>query len=113
MEDKISATVYANTDYTITLKATEHEALTDTTTVPTNSTVIPASKDIEQNNNAWALKNESGAYAAITLEGAKYLNTKTGQDGVFTHTYPLFISTAYNIPVGIYSTDITVTASNP
>ncbi len=107
----ITATVSSNTEYNIFLSADQPNLINSKDSEGIN---IPASINVSPNTNAWAIKNDStdNTYKAIKTTTDTFYNTKTTDTlGNDIHTYNLGISIAPSLPVGTYSTDVTVTVS--
>ncbi len=113
----ISATISANTTYSVQLSA-EKTSLTNSQnpedTEITNTNSIPASSNIQAKTNAWGILNSDNiTYSAITSTPTTYHNTETAnEDSSRTHTFTLGVSVSPTLPAGEYSTTVTITAVN-
>ena len=114
---EISATISANTTYSVQLSA-EKTSLTSSQnpedTEITSANSIPASSNVQAKTNAWGILNENGnTYSAITSTPTTYHNTETtNADSSRTHTFTLGVSVSPTLPAGEYSTTVTITAVN-
>ncbi len=113
----ISATVSANTTYTVQLSANK-TSLTNSQnpeeTEITNTNSISASSNVQAKTNAWGILNQDNStYSAITSTPTVYYNTEsTNEDSSRTHTFILGVSVSPTLPAGEYSTTVTITAVN-
>ncbi len=110
IEGNISATISANTTYSVQLSA-ENPDLTNPND-PDHT--IPASTNVQKGENAWGILNQDNStYSAITSAPTTYHNAKTtNEDSSKTHTFTLSVSISPTLPAGEYSTTVTITAVN-
>ncbi len=114
---EISATISANTTYTVQLSANK-TSLTNSQnpeeTEITNTNSISASSNVQAKTNAWGILNQDNStYSAITSTPTVYYNTEsTNEDSSRTHTFILGVSVSPTLPAGEYSTTVTITAVN-
>ena len=114
----ISATVSANTTYTVQLSANK-TSLTNSAlgvdTEITSSNSIPASTNVQAKTNAWGILNQDNStYSAITTNPTTYYNTEeyNEETQATKHTFGIGISISPTLPAGEYSTTVTITAVN-
>ena len=114
----ISATVSANTTYTVQLSANK-TSLTNSAlgvdTEITSSNSIPASTNVQAKTNAWGILNQDNStYSAITTNPTTYYNTEEYNDTEQStkHTFGIGVSISPTLPAGEYSTTVTITAVN-
>ena len=113
---EISATISANTTYSVQLSANK-TSLTNSQTsdepTPTNS--IPASSNVTPKTNAWGILNQDNStYSAITTAPTEYYNTEeyNTESQSTKHTFGIGVSISPTLPAGEYSTTVTITAVN-
>ncbi len=114
----ISATVSANTTYTVQLSAnktslTNSALVVDTEITSSNS--IPASTNVQAKTNAWGILNQDNTtYSAITTNPTTYYNTEEydEESQATKHTFGVGVSISPTLPAGEYSTTVTITAVN-
>ena len=114
----ISATVSANTAYSVQLSASK-TSLTNSVlgvdTEITSSNSIPASTNVQAKTNAWGILNQDNStYSAITSNPTTYYNTEEYNDTEQStkHTFNIGVSISPTLPAGEYSTTVTITAVN-
>ncbi len=114
----ISATVSANTTYSVQLSANK-TSLTNSAlgvdTEITNSNSIPASTNVQAKTNAWGILNQDNTtYSAITTNPTTYYNTEEydEESQATKHTFGVGVSISPTLPAGEYSTTVTITAVN-
>ena len=114
----ISATVSANTAYSVQLSASK-TSLTNSAlgvdTEITSSNSIPASTNVQAKTNAWGILNsDNSTYSAITTNPTKYYSTEDFNEETQStkHTFTLGVSVSPTLPAGEYSTTVTITAVN-
>ena len=114
----ISATVSANTTYTVQLSANK-TSLTNSAlgvdTEITSSNSIPASTNVQAKTNAWGILNQDNStYSAITTIPTNYYNTEEYNEAEQStkHTFGIGVSISPTLPAGEYSTTVTITAVN-
>ncbi len=112
---EISATISANTTYSVQLSA-DKTSLTNSVSSdePTSTNSIPASSSVQAKTNAWGILNsDNTTYSAITSTPTTYYNTESSnEDSSRTHTFTLGVSISPTLPAGEYSTTVTITAVN-
>jgi len=110
IEGDISATISANTTYSIQLSAENP----DLTNPKDPDHTIPASTNVQKGENAWGILNQDNStYSAITTTPTTYYNTESSnEDSSKTHTFTLSVSVSPTLPAGEYSTTVTITAVN-
>ncbi len=111
IEGNISATISANTTYSVQLSA-ENPDLTNSND-PDHT--IPASKNVQKGTNAWGILNQDNStYSAITTNPTTYYNTEEYNDTEQStkHTFGIGVSISPALPAGEYSTTVTITAVN-
>ncbi len=111
IEGNISATVSANTTYSIQLSA-ENPDLTNPND-PDHT--IPASTTVQKGTNAWGILNQDNStYSAITTNPITYYNTEEYNEEAQStkHTFGIGVSISPALPAGEYSTTVTITAVN-
>ncbi len=114
----ISATISANTTYTVQLSANKtpltNSALGVDTEI-TSSNSIPASTNVQAKTNAWGILNQDNTtYSAITTNPTTYYNTEeyNEETQATKHTFGIGVSISPTLPAGEYSTTVTITAVN-
>ena len=117
MDGVISATITANTKYTIGLKVKDGSP--STAMVSEAGDTIPASSAIIANTNAWGVKKKTGpgdsdnadAYSEVTMTNANFFTSEGKSDGRTPVKFQVGISTAPSISAGSYSVNLTITAA--
>ncbi len=106
---KITATVSSTADYTISLSAANPNLVkTDDT-----SKTIPAGTNIAVNNSAWGVKKYGASdYTALTTSPIQfYEGTAATGAAPQTTEFEVGVSVDASVPVGTYSTEVTVLAA--
>lgn len=114
-EGQITATVIANSQYSLSLSA-DH-GLTAMQHETNKDALIPASNDLVGGTAGWGIKTSGttegeGTYAAITDTPVPYFNstTTTPVSGA-THAFTVGVAASPNLPSGIYQATVVVTAT--
>lgn len=117
MNGVISASVTANTKYTLGLKVKDGSA--STAMVSEVGESIPASSSVIANTSAWGVKKKTGPgdldnatdYSEVTMLNTNFFTSTGNSDGRTPIKFQVGISTAPNIAAGSYSVNLTLTAA--
>lgn len=116
-EGQITATVIANSKYSLSLSA-DH-GITAMQHETNKDALIPASSNLVGGTAGWGIKTSGttegeGTYAAITDTPVPYVNpedTSITPTGGTTHAFTVGVAASPNLPSGIYQATVVVTAT--
>ena len=116
-EGEFTATISANTPYKVLLSSNKPNLTKD----GDEDHYIEASSNVAIGKSSWGIKDsdsttdtDSATYTAITPQATELYSKRTYQESTtnWLHTFTVGISVASSLPVGEYSTTVTITAAN-
>lgn len=113
-EGKITASVTANTKYSLALSA-DH-GMTSMQHETNENGLIPASSNLVGGTAGWGIKTSGttegeGTYSAITPDPVTYFTSTTTAPVKANHDFTVGIAASPNLPSGIYQATVVVTAT--
>lgn len=113
-EGQITASVIANSQYSLALSADHGETAMQHET--NKDGLIPASSNLVGGTAGWGIKTSGttegeGTYAAITEEPVIYFTSTTTAPIAASHSFTVGVAASPNLPSGIYQATVVVTAT--